>query len=205
MKKNLSIFLAILMLFASSLAFFSCASEPAPPLEEVKEEFTALIEASAEINEFFFGAGLPVYDREDEANTELYQNLATQYDKYEYVSTESKYITIEDMKRAAEKVYTTEYLSSVYMMAFDGYADEIAGVTVARYYESEGWLFQSISYEPLIEGTRTFDFDSMKIVKPSRGDYVNIEIESELDGEALTVTLAFSKSSDGWRLDTPTY
>lgn len=202
--KILNILLAILMISTSVFAFSSCAAEP-PLLEDVKAEFTALIEASAEINEFLFGEGLPVYDREDEKNAELYANLGLQYSKYEYVSAESKYITIEDMKKVAEKVYTAEYLSSVYMMAFDGYADEISGVTVARYLESEGWLFQSTSYEPLIDGTRTFDFDSMKMVKPSNGEYVNIEIESELGGEALIMTLAFSKTENGWRLDTPTY
>ncbi len=204
MRRILSILFALLMIFTSIFTFSSCASEP-PLLEDVKAEFTALIEASVEINEFLFGAGLPVYEREDEANAELYANLSSQYAKYEYVSPESKYITIEDMKKAAEKVYTAEYLSSVYMMAFDGYADEISGVTVARYLDSEGWLFRSMSYEPLIEGKRTFDFDTMKMVKPSNGEYVNIEIESELGGEVLTMTLAFSKTENGWRLDTPTY
>lgn len=204
MRRILSISFAIIMIFTSIFAFSSCATEP-PLLEDVKGEFTALIEASAEINQFLFGAGLPVYDRDDEANAELYANLASQYSKYEYVSPESKYITIEDMKKAAEKVYTAEYLSSVYMMAFDGYADEIAGVTVARYLDIDGWLFSSIYYEPLIEGTRTFDFDTMKMVKPSNGEYVNVEIESELDGEKLTMTLSFSKTDNGWRLDTPTY
>ena len=203
--KFLNILLAVLMIITSVYAFSSCGSEPSPALDDVKDDFCFLIEASAEINEYFFGAGLPVYDRDDEANAELYANLASQYSKYEYVSTDSKYITIEDMKRAAEKVYTEEYLSSVYMMAFDGYADEISGVTVARYLESEGWLFQSTAYEPLIEGKREFDYNTMKIVKPSRGDYVNVEIVSILDGKELPITLAFSKTADGWRLDTPTY
>lgn len=200
-----NILLAVLMVFTSVFAFSSCGSEPPPLLDDVKGDFCLLIEASGEINEFLFGAGLPVYDREDEANAELYANLGSQYSKYEYVSTDSKYITIEDMKRAAEKVYTAEYLSSVYMMAFDGYADEISGVTVARYLESDGWLFQSTTYEPLIEGKREFNYNTMKIVKPSRGDYVNIEIVSSLKGEELPITLAFSKTKEGWRLDTPTY
>ncbi len=203
--KIFNILLAFLMIFTSAFAFSSCGSEPPPALDDVKGDFYLLIEASAEINEFLFGAGLPVYDREDEANAELYANLASQYSKYEYVSTDSKYITIEDMKRAAEKVYTEEYLSSVYMMAFDGYADEISGVTVARYLESEGWLFSSTAYEPIIDSKREFNYNTMKIVKPSRGDYVNVEIVSRLNGEDLPITLAFRKTENGWRLDTPTY
>lgn len=203
--KIFNILLAILMMLTSVFAFSSCGSEPPPELDEVKGDFYLLIEASAEINEFLFGAGLPVYEREDEANAELYANLEVQYDRYEYVSAESKYLTIEDMKMAAEKVYTKEYLSSVYLMAFDGYADEISGVTVARYLESGDWLFSSMQYEPIIDGKREFNYNTMKIVKPSRSDYVNVEIVSRLDGEDLTITLAFSKTEDGWRLDTPTY
>ncbi len=204
MRKFLNILLAVSTIFSSVFIFSSCERKP-PLLDDVKGEFISLIEASAEINEFLFGEGLPVFSRDDEKNAELYLTLATQYQKYEYVSHESKYITIEDMKKAAEKVYTAEYLSSVYMMVFDGYADEISGVTVARYLESDGWLFQSINYEPLIEGKRTFNYDTMRIVKPSRGEYVNIEIESELEGEKLMLILSFSKTADGWRLDTPTY
>lgn len=205
-KRIINFLLAVSLLLTSALFLGSCSASKAPDLESVKEEFSNLIEESAEINKFLFGEGLPVYKRDgSEEEQSYYLTLGSQYDGYEYVSEESKYLTIEAMKEAAEKVYTGEYLESVYQMVFDGYADEISGVSVARYYESGEWLFQSMNYKPLIEGTRMYDYDTMKIVKPSNGEYVNVEVESELDGERLTITLAFSKTENGWRLDTPTY
>lgn len=52
------------MLIASLLLSVpSCSSNP-PELETVRDEFISLIEASREVNDIFFGAGLPVYDRE---------------------------------------------------------------------------------------------------------------------------------------------
>ena len=47
------------------LCLAACASEP-PALEDVRDRFTQLIEASYEVNDIFFGEGLPTYDREDE-------------------------------------------------------------------------------------------------------------------------------------------
>ena len=198
-------FLAVVMLVISLGALCSCATEP-PLLEDVREEYIALIEASAEINAFLFGAGLPVYERDgSEESATVYDGMIETLDNYEFVREESKYLSISAMKEAAERVYSADYLESAYMMAFDGYSDEIAGVTTARYIEWDGWLYKSISYEPLISETRTFNYDTMKIVKPSRGEYVNVSIESSLGAEKLVITLAFTLTENGWRLDTPTY
>lgn len=205
LKRKVNLILCLILMITFALNFSSCATEP-PALEEVKEEFISLISSSAEINQLFFGEGLPVYDRNGtEEEKQVYSTLGSELDNYQCVREGSKYLTVESMKTAAEAVYTEEYLESVYQIVFDGYADDIMGVTAARYYESNDWIFESMLYEPLIEGTRTYDYETMKIVKPSTGEYVNVSIESELEGEKLTITLAFSKTENGWRLDTPTY
>ena len=51
------------------------------------------------------------------------------------------------------------------------------------------------------------DFDTMEIVKPSTAKYLNVEINSHLEGETeqMKVTLRFKLTDDGWRLDNPTY
>ena len=205
LKEKRTVFIAFLLLCSFLFSFTSCSTPP-PELETVKDEYISLIEASVEVNDFIFGEGLSVYDREGTGGEkQLYLNLAGVLDNYEYVREDSKFLTIESMKIAAELVYTPEYLKSAYLMAFDGYADEVAGVSAARYLEWDNWLYKSMLYEPLIEGTRTYNYDTMKIVKPSNGEYVNVSIESELDGVKTTLTLAFSLTENGWRLDTPTY
>ena len=204
-KEKIKSLFPVILLFVLIFSFSSCSTPP-PELETVKEEYIALIEASTEINGFIFGEGLPVYKRDGTEEEKLvYQNLASTLDNYESVREDSKYLTIEEMKEAAKEVYSEEYLKSAFQMAFDGYADEVAGVSVARYLEWDGWLYQSMRYEPLIEETRTYNYGTMEIVKPSNGEYVNVSIESEQKGGKKTIILAFSLTENGWRLDTPTY
>ena len=55
---------------------------------------------------------------------------------------------------------------------------------------------------------RRFDFESMEVVKPYSPSYINVAIDSYLEGEesdTLNITLHFKKTSEGWRLDAPTY
>lgn len=187
-------------------ALVSCGTTPPPPLEEVKDELVALIDASAEINTVFFGSGLDVYDREGTDEEKLfYEGLSDSLSGYEMVRPDAKYLSVDAIKEAAGKVYSASYLEGIYQMVFDGYADEIAGVTRAKFLEWEGGFYQNSSYESYIEENRTYNYDTMKIVDPSRGEYLNVELESELGGEKLTVILSFTLTGDGWRLDSPTY
>ncbi len=55
---------ALAAVFCLAACLSGCGSEP-PELESVRDEFAALITASAEVNEIFFGEGLPVYPRSD--------------------------------------------------------------------------------------------------------------------------------------------
>lgn len=196
----ISITIALTVLVA---ALSACSS--APELEDIKDELTALIEASAEVNEILFGEGLPVYSRDDEENENIYYGMVEALDGFELVRDESPYQTVEELEELAEKVYTSDYLEPVAEMVFVGYADEDVGVTAAKYYEYGGRLYRNMSFESYIDGERNYDYETMKIVKPSKAKYINVELESEKDGERRTVTLAFEKTDDGWRLDTPTY
>ena len=202
MKRIFCIFSAVLLVFS----LISCGSSPAPALEDVKAELVALVEASYEINEILFGDGIPVYKRDgSEEEKGFYNSLGSELDGYELVKEDYKYQMIEQIEQAARAVYTEEYLLPVLKVATEGLADEVTGVTPARFLEWQGYLYQNMNLNAIIDGTRKYNFESMKIVEPSTADYVNIELESELEGESLTVILAFKKCENGWRLDTPTY
>ena len=58
-NKILTGIVAILLVFATLAALSSCA---APKLDEVKDTFVSLIEASLEVNDILFGEGLSVYE-----------------------------------------------------------------------------------------------------------------------------------------------
>lgn len=208
MKKLLSI-LILTVLLVTSLP--SCAKEPR--LDDYKDEMVALIEASYEINDIFFGEGLPTYKRGGEFDNEYHiYGDSEQYMAYEYVVQNEKYLFTDQIKWAAEKVYTAEYLDDIYTMAFDGYADENTGaVTTARYIDVNSWIMK-YSYgdtDPfnVLPGNRRYDFDTVEIVKPYSKTYISITIDSYLEGdsEILPVTLRFKRTENGLRLDTPTY
>lgn len=211
MKK---IIIALLALVILTVSLASCSSNP-PELDEVKDELVSLIEASYEINDIFFGEGLATYERGGKFDKEhhLYDENDNEYAYYEYVAEDSEYLFTEQIKWAAEKVYTTDYLEGVYTMAFDGYADENTGnVTTARYLDAGGWLLKYAFGEAdpfnILPGKRVYVFETMEIVKPSTAQYLNVAINSHLEGEeseTLTVTLRFKLTEDGWRLDSPSY
>jgi hypothetical protein len=203
-----------LVIILTAFAVSSCGGG-APELSSVKDELVGLIEASYEINDVFFGEGLPTYERGGDYDKEyrLYDDVSAEFDYYEYVTEDAAYHFVDQIKSAAEKVYTTEYLRGIYTMAFDGYADENTGkVTTSRYLEADSWLLKYAFGEEdsfnILPGKRVYDFDSMEIVKPSSAKYLNVEIDSEIVGEAdsaLRITLRFKLTDNGWRLDSPTY
>lgn len=205
-----------LILVTAALITVSACGINRIELDDVKEEFITLVEASYEINEMFFGEGLPTYERggEYDRQNQLYSENNTEFDYYEYVMPDSGYYFTDQIKWNAEKVYTEDYLNDIYTMAFDGYADENTGtVTTARYLDANGLLVKYVfgdsdPFDKLDGKKRRFDFESMKIVKPYSSNYVNVSIDSYLIGEEneiLNITLHFKKTSDGWRLDAPTY
>ena len=205
----LSLLLCLLMLLPLS----ACGE---PSLDEVKEEFIGLIEASYEINEIFFGAGLATHARgSDFAEAHrIYDELSAGYDAYEMVAEETGYIDVDAIKAAAEKVYSPEYLEGIYTMAFDGYADTNTGnVTTARYLMDNYFLLRYAAgsednFDVLKGKQRRYHFDTMTITRPSRADYVNLSVDSYLIGDeenVLNVTLRFIRVDGRWYLDSPTY
>ncbi|MBE6576841.1 MAG: hypothetical protein E7653_01720 [Ruminococcaceae bacterium] len=138
-------------------------------------------------------------------------------DNYDFVRYDSGYLTVDDIKIAAEKVYSKDYLeTSVYVALFTGAVinQNLSGFS-ARYIEysdaveGDVRLMMSNEYEPLITETRKFDFSTARVVKPGSKDLVNIEVETYLESkpdERVTVRVTMVKQDDGqWYLDSGTY
>ena len=135
---------------------------------------------------------------------------------YDYITEDSPYHSINEIKDAAEKVYSKDYLESLYQSLFDGTVVK-AGTTLtsntARYmeYESEDGLIslmQSNKYEPLVTERRIFDLSTARIVRPKRSDFVTIEVDSYLESSPeshLTVRLSMIQQDGVWLLDSGTY
>ena len=292
MKKLIKIAACLLSLVILAGNMVACSNPP--ELDDVKDEFVALIEASVEVNNIFFGEGLPTYGRvEGDGNlTYLAEHQAyyafitdgerlilkykigddawkyavktaeamnaesiytdsegnfyypiefdeSQYEyyydsesptNYDYVRADCPYQNLESIMALAESVYTQSYLKGenyseedmgyggVYAAMFDGIALGTE-ISYARYRIDDSidgfYLLKSNEFKPYFEEHKTYKYDTMTIVKPSRANLVNIEITavgryidyenfSVVTGEH-TVTLTFVFEGGEWRLDTPTY
>ena len=139
---------------------------------------------------------------------------------YDYVSVESEFLSVDQIKMAAEKVYSPEYLEALYESLFTGVAvpeeaQGLAGLS-ARYIEymnaengdTTAVLMQSNTFEPLVTETRVFDFSTATMVKPSNKKLVNIEVETYLPSapeDRLTVRVTLALVNGQWFLDSGTY
>ena len=286
MKRIISLFIGILMLVSVLTAFTSCGK--APEFFEIEARLRELVDASYEINDIFFGYGLPVYERvydprekteviideetdirtyyyeindkelgrviayrssyidpysyvqvvkkKDESRTPVFENgkvfayelenyvephhdfyySDNDPDGYDYVTAESKYQSIEQIKEAAEKVYSMDYLESLYEYQFDGTvikSGETLTSSTARYMEYEDedgiiTLMVSNTYDPLVTEKRIYDYSTAKIIRPKRKDFVTISIDSYLESkpdERLNVKLTMILQDGVWMLDSGTY
>jgi len=199
--------LAVALLLAAAMGV-SCSVDYTD--EEIKETAEKLIEASFEINEIYFGKGLPVSEEDSEEAKKFAEENGFDLDNVQFlpVTEESPYFSIEDIKKATAAVYSAKYSEILYSSAFEGFSvQDGAQAVYAKYMEDEaGTLTARIDLSDNDLPERSYDYSTMK-VKDRKENSVRVELESYLDGkkEEKTVTLTLVKEESGWRLDTPTY
>ena len=150
-----------------------------------------------------------------EPTYDFYYRKDTDPEGYSYVKLDDEHGSVELIKMYAETVYSEGYLKGIYEMLFTGAAvsGDASGVKGARYYNYEDpdgrvWLMSADDYTSLIKGKRIYDMSTAKIVRPSNKNFVNVRIESYLEGSPetrVTVTLSMIKQNGEWMLDSATY
>ncbi len=189
--------------------------------EEIRPIAEDLIGKSAELNEIYFGKGLPLSD-----SAEKYQELYDTFDvdveqiNYHPVADDCGYKTIDDIKAATLEVFTPEYSEYLFERAFSGISavmgegDEQYHQTAvyAMYMEQDGILVarMDLADSDILDRNRGYDVDRLEIVR-QKENYVLVKVpvinfnESGGGAEAEEVELKLVNTSSGWRLDTPTY
>ncbi len=201
MKRTLAIFLTLITVL-SSLMLSSCSNPP--ELEEIKGDIEKLLTDSREINMILFGEGLPIAMQTTDG---VEAPVPTDFENYYYVDPDTGFFMVDQIKKEAEKVFSKDYIEPLYENFFTGHYDAVyGGVVRAIYIDSDNGLLKLKDYEPFLKGEmRTYDFSTVKIVRPSRKDYVNFTIDSYRNGEKMNIHLSMVKTEDGWRLDSPSY
>ncbi len=135
---------------------------------------------------------------------------------YDVVRLDSKYLSIDEIKKYASTVYSEDYLNSVYEALFDGaiISDNISNTVLsARYSEftdetGNTWLLKSNTYKPVISEKRIYDISTAEIVKPSNKNYINVKISSYLESNPdniVSVRVSLCLIDGVWMLDSATY
>ncbi len=208
MKRIVKIASLLIAVIMAAMMGVSCGVDYTD--EEIKKEAEKLIESSFQINDIYFGKGLPISEKDSEAAKKFAEENGFELDNVQFlpVTEESPYFSIEDIKAATAKVYSKAYCESLYKTAFEGFSLQDGSQAVfAKYIEDEsGTLTVRIDLAENTLPVRTYDYSTMK-VKAKKDTSVKVEMVSYLDGkkEEKPVVFTLVKEENGWRLDTPTY
>lgn len=208
-RRVISCVLALVVLVLGTVSFSACSSKGKPPaLEDVYDRLVEVMEDSRGVNVILFGAGLPVYAREDPEDGLLHRYYGVANNGKEFVTPYAMYGSMEEMKAAAARVYGKAYRESLFESLFTGYADrDLSLVMPARYSQDEKSLYQNSQVEPISpNGVRVYDYSQMEILDGSHATYIRISIPSYTEttpGEWKTVQLSFVYEEGNWFLDSP--
>ncbi|MBQ8475192.1 MAG: hypothetical protein IJ499_05990 [Clostridia bacterium] len=193
MKKIISVLLTLVIV---SLSVCSCSPHSK---EEIVSAAAELIEKSYEVNEIYYGKGLPYTD-------DIIIGITSEY---ALVDAEAcGYSSVDDLKKAAQAVYSTDYCEHLFKVAFEGLStEELETVSFARYIEDFGYQLTILKEvkETGLTLNRTYDLSTITVEKSAR-NAATVSVMSLVDGvedEVIKINLIYE--SNGWRLNTPTY
>jgi len=208
-KKVIAGVLAVVILVVSCVLLFQCNA--APRIEDIYDRMVYLMESSQEVNALIYGCGLPVWEDDSEyvEFMHVYYGLDTARN-YEIVMPNAKYLSIEQMKNAIEKIYGKEYIDKViYPAIFDGIAisDNNGGsvIGVARYYEEGNYLWQTKEFRVKpYTGMRVYDYSTMQVRSLGKTDRCVVTVDSWLEDtpdKVENVEILITKQDGQWYLD----
>ena len=153
------------------------------------------------------------YALENFDRSKLFLYTAEDEEHYDYVRADSGYLATEDIKKTAAKVYSADYLRSIYETMFTGVSTGSA-ILFARYTDYENVetgqvsLMKHNQYKPLKLTDWTYDFSTMRMVEESNASFVTVEILRTDAADAAkqeTARFHFALENGQWFLDSPSY
>ena len=205
----------VLLAAAFSVLTLSC-SKPKHTAEEMGEILGELLPKSAELNEIYFGDGLPT-NRDEDTVRAFYESFDTDIAaiSYEPVDPSCGYETVDDIKAATLEVFTEEYAQFLFDRAFTGISalfdegtetEHRTTAVYAMYLEQDGYLTKRVNLkDDAIPLGRTYDLDSLEVLRENETG-VQVRLKSFFDGQpSVDVELWLTETEAGWRLDSPTY
>ena len=201
------------------LSFCLCALPACGKLDTtgLLEAAPALIEASAELNEIFYGEGIPYLENETPVGNYYPADPA-------YLKAKG-FKTIEELKKKTARVFSEDYCKSIYASTLSGFSAEGSGYIYARYSSSQAENLRDENETILVSSTAenalehrlsiTYDYAGVRLGKVTR-KYAIVVIptvtvmKADADHpEDYTVEedmeVKFIYEFNGWRIDSATY
>ena len=121
--------------------------------------------------------------------------------KYVRVSADSPYQSVEEIKSAAEAVFTEAYLSQLYESAFEDREDGHPRYAA----DSQGILTRDVAApEKTTDQWTVWDYDSVR-VKTATDTQIVVSINGTFADRTETEMIELQKENGNWRLNSPTY
>lgn len=163
----------------------------------------AFVDAEAGVYAYFVPFSEPKYD---------FYYVSSDPTDYDYVSVDSKYLSVDDIKACVRTVYAPDYADSLDQVLFDGVA-EGEFIQKARYsvlQRSGSSMLTSLNtYEPLFTERRVYLYETAQIDRGSSNDTsVVVEFSTYLPSnpdKKVVASLSFVLVDGVWYLASPTY
>lgn len=215
-KSKVFAFLTLVLSICIIMSISSCASNMTD--DEARKILEELVPLSQNLNDIFWGEGLPVEDSEDTVDS-------VKADQYRPVTDAAEYKSVEEIKDAAEKVFSSDYLvNSVYPTVFgeynkddmtkddiqkdDGYVYDASDLGLNTIYprykqERDGILYRNVSREPYELNTEIRT--DTAVVKKRANNLIICEVECVCSGVTSKMDITLRYQDGVWLLDGPTY
>ena len=213
--KNKSFLRSVCVCLAAVLTLAAC-SKPKHTADEMRGVLAELLPKSAELNEIYFGEGLPT-NRDEDVVRAFYESFDLDIEaiSYEPVDTSCGYETVDDIKEATLAVFTKDYAEFLFDRAFTGISalfdegtdtEHRTTAVYAMYLEQDGYLTKRLNLkDDAIPLGRTYDLESLEVLRENETG-VQVRLKSFFDGQpSVDVELWLTETDAGWRLDSPTY
>lgn len=197
MKKILSLILAALLL----LSLLSCGKDKNRSYDEaeVKAAAQELIKKSERLNKIFWGEGIPYVEE---------YGYTGYYPADPIYLIEHGFFTVDDLKKDAEKVFSTDYCISIQTSVFSSSAGDFGMTGYTRYYQGTDTIMVYKKYKPLLTDTVIYDYSNISVLG-SKGEIVTVSIPIKVTRDDLSqdrvINVNLIEENDGWRIDSPTY
>lgn len=182
---------AALLLFALLFAFSGCKLNTLSDAE-AQAFLEKNLEEAKLLTDFFYGEGAPLAPGESEKIDPAWTTS-----HYLPIDPEYRFQTVDEVKKAAERIFTDEFLVPVYDYCFNGTDDFLS-----RYGESEGRLTRDVTKEPFGRYA-AIDAASAKVVEGNRYTCLLSVDATTATGSRVKreIRLSFDPDLGDWKFD----